>query len=299
MKNIIEYYYNIKIDNIKEKKENYILKVKKITLILKKIDNTNNINNIYTLSNNLLINKIIKTKENNLFINIENKLYTLILIQKISILNLPNISNLSNTNINIIPQLERNNWQLLWENRIDFIEEYISQNKNKYPLIRESLDYYIGLSENAISYLINTKKEIPKDPYLDRKLISHITLSNSLYDPFNIIFDHKARDISEYIKYSFITNNNNIYLELDEYFKHNKYSKYGIQVLYSRLLFPNYYYNMFDQIIENKIKEEKLNIIINKIEKYEKYLYNIHTYLSKYYDIPIPEWLKKKDINLH
>ena len=241
MENIIEYYYNIKIDKINKKDNNYILKVKNSTLVLKEIYNIDNINNIYNLSNQININTIIPNKENNLFINIDNKLYTLILIKKVSILTLSNISNLSNINIAPINTLERNNWQLLWENRIDFLEEYISQNINKYPIIRESSDYFIGLSENAISYLVNTKREITKDNYIDRKVLSHITLSNSLYDPFNIIFDHKSRDVAEYIKYSFFINNTNIYTELDEYFKHNYYSKYGIQLLYSRVLYPSFY----------------------------------------------------------
>lgn len=297
MENIIEYYYNIKIDNISKKNNNYIIKSKNNTLILKKIYNINNINIIYNLSNNLNINTIILSKENNPFINIDNKLYSLVLLKKISILTLPNISNLSNLNIKIIPELERNNWETLWSNRIDFLEEYISQNSNKYPLIRESSDYFIGLSENAISYLVNTKREIPKDNYLDRKVISHTSLSDSLYDPFNIILDHKSRDIAEYIKHSFFINNTNIYRELDEYFKHNNYSKYGIQVLYSRILYPSLYFNIIDKIITNEVKEDKLNTIINKVEEYQKYLYNIYLYLSKYYDIPIPLWLKKKDIN--
>ena len=300
MENIIEYYYNIKIDNIKQKENNYLLKVKKSILILKEIYDLEAINNIYDLSINPNINTIIPNKDNNLFTNINNKLYSLILLKRVYILTLSNISNLSNTNTNIIPKLERNNWEVLWSNRIDFLEEFISQNNNKYPLIRESSDYFIGLTENAISYLVNTKRDLQKDNYLDRKVISHISLSNSLYDPFNIIFDHKARDIAEYIKYSFLTNNTNIYIELDTYFKHNNYSKYGIQLLYSRILYPNYYFNIIDKIITNKLNEYYLDKIIDKVDEYEKYLYNIYLYLSKYYDIPIPLWLKKnKEFNPH
>ena len=294
MENIIEYYYNIKIKTIKQKNNNYILKSKNNTLVLKEIYNINNINIIYNLSNALNVNTIIPNKENNLFTNINNKLYSLILIKRISILTLPNISNLSNINVNIVPELERNNWETLWADRIDFLEEYISQNINKYPLIRESSDYFIGLSENAISYLVNTKRETKKNIYLDRKVISHISLSNSLYDPFNIIFDHKSRDIAEYIKYSFFINNTNIYIELDEYFKHNNYSQYGIQVLYSRVLYPNFYFNTIDKIINDELKEQYLNAIINKVEDYQNYLYSIYLYLSKYYDIPLPLWIKKK-----
>ena len=123
---------------------------------------------------------------------------------------------------------------------------------------------------------------------------------DSLYDPFNIIFDHKARDISEYIKFSFFINNINVYDELDEYFHHNNYSKYGIQVLYSRILYPNFYFNIIDKIITNNTDENKINQIIDKIDDYQKFLYNIYIYLSKYYDIPLPLWIKKnKDINPH
>ena len=171
MNNIIEYYYNIKIDNIKQKENNYILKSKNNIFVLKEIYSINNINSIYTISNNQIINTIIPNKEHNLFTNINNKLYSLLLIKRVSILSIANISNLSNTNINIITELERNNWELLWSERIDFLEEFISQNINKYPLIRESSDYFIGLSENAISYIVNTKREVPKDNYLDKKVI--------------------------------------------------------------------------------------------------------------------------------
>ena len=78
----------------------------------------------------------------------------------------------------------------------------IGQNEKKYPLIRESFDYFVGMGENAISYLVNTKKEV-KPNFYDKKVLSHNNLYNSLFDPLNIILDHKARDLAEYIKLSF------------------------------------------------------------------------------------------------
>lgn len=294
MENIIEYYYNLKVENLLEKEEDYFFKSNSNSFILKKIENPSNIDKIYFLSQEININKIIPNNNQELITTINNKLYTLLLIKRISNYNLSLISKLSNTNIFPIKELERNNWELLWEERVDFLEEFLTNNTKKYPLLAKCSPYYIGLSENAIAYLINTKKEVPKDNYLDQKAISHISFNNSLYDPFNIIFDHKSRDLSEYIKLSFFRNNKNIYQELDNYFKYNKYSKYGIMVLYSRLLYPSFFFHTFDSIINNKEKESYLNNYINKIEDYEIYLYNIYLYLSKYYDIPIPNWLKKK-----
>lgn len=300
MDNIIEYYYNLKINNLKKEANNYTFTSNHYNFILKEIESPNNINIVNNLANITDINKIIPNNEGNLLSNIEKKIYALILIRKDSHITLANISNLSNTPIHPIKELERNNWELLWEQRVDFLEEYLNQNSSKYPILRESANYFIGMSENAIAYLINTKIELPKDNNLDRKTLSHITFHDSLYDPFNIIFDHKARDLSEYIKLSFFQNNTNIFKELDNYFKKNNFSRYGIQVLYSRLLYPSFFFHAADKIIEEKIPETYLIKLLTKATDYATFLYNIHIYLSKYYPLPIPLWLKKnEDINPH
>ena len=177
---------------------------------------------------------------------------------------------------------------------IDYYESQIGQNEKKYPLIRESFDYFIGLGENAISYLVNTKKEIQKE-INDNKVLSHNNLYNSLYDPLNIIIDHKSRDIAEYIKISFFNNNKNIFKELDEYFFYNRYSLYGIRVLYARIIYPSFYFKLYDEIFREKKEEKELNEIINRINEYEIYLKDIYLYLNKYYNIPNIEWLKKQE----
>ena len=179
---------------------------------------------------------------------------------------------------------------------IDYYETQIGENSKKYPLIRESFDYFIGLAENAISYLTYTKKETPKTIY-DNKVLSHNNLYHSLDDPLNIIIDHKARDLAEYIKLSFFDNNKNIFQELDNYFYYHKYSDYGIRVLFARILYPSFYFKTYNDIIQGITKEKELNNIINNIDKYEIYIYNIYIYLKKYSNLPPIEWLKKRDIN--
>ena len=158
--------------------------------------------------------------------------------------------------------------------------------------IYKSFDYFIGLAENAISYLTYTKKETPKTIY-DNKVLSHNNLYHSLEDPLNIIIDHKSRDLAEYIKISFFNNNKNIFQELDNYFYYQKYSDYGIRVLFSRILYPSFYFKIYNDIIQGIIKEKELNKIINNIDKYEIYIYKIYIYLKKYSNLPPVEWLKK------
>ena len=276
MKNIIEYYYNIKIDKLHNKNKIYSFYINNKQYILKEYINNQNITNeLYTLNNYLkrIINVdiIIPNKYNNIITYINNTPYILIEKQKETPLNIKEISNISNIKIPEIKTLERNNWEKLWSDKIDYYEMQLNENKKKYPLIRESFDYFIGLAENAISYLVNTKRET-KPLIHDIKVISHNNLFDSLYDPLNIILDHKARDISEYIKLSFFNKNINIYKELDIYFMNNIYSEYGIRILFSRLLYPSHYFNIYDNIILGNYNEKKLIDIISGIKEYEIYL---------------------------
>lgn len=303
MKNIIEFYYNIKINKLHSKNDYYFFNINNNSFIFKPYyKDTRTAESIYYLNNilrgQIKLDNIIPNKYNNAITTIENTPYILIQTSNNKIITLPIISYISNTKINNnnIKELERNNWEILWSNKIDYYEIQINENKKKYPLIRESFDYFIGMSENAISYLVNTKLETKPTIY-DNKVPSHNNLSSSLYDPSNIILDHKARDVAEYIKYSFWNNNNNIFIELDEYFRHNYYSIYGIRVLYSRILYPSFYFDIYDQIINGKKEEKELNNIISRINNYEHFLYNIYLYLNKYYNIPEINYIKKQGIN--
>lgn len=300
MKNIIEFYYNIRIDEIHNKDDYYFFVLNKNHYIFKPyFDDIDKILDIYKL-NRLLsertnIDNIILNRYGNPITKVNNSFYVLILSNNRNNFTLADISNMANvSDINNQPldKLERNNWEILWANKIDYFEMQVHENAKKYPLIRESFDYFIGLSENAISYLVNTKREVSPTIY-DMKVISHNSLDNSLYDPSNIILDHKARDVAEYIKMSFFNNNLNIFKELEEYFHYNYYSIYGIRVLFARILYPSFYFDLYDGIISGKNDEKQLNMIIDKINDYEIYLYNVYLFLKRFYDIPMVDWLKK------
>ena len=289
MKNIIEYYYNLRIDELHNNNDIYYFDLNNNHFTFRPyIDNIDKSYDIYKLntliSNRLNIDSIIPNKYNNPLTKVNDNYYILILNKTLS-------------NINITT-LERNKWELLWENKIDYYEMQVGENEKKYPLIRESFDYFIGMAENAISYLVNTKLEL-KPTITDQKVISHNNIGLSLTDPSNLILDHKARDVAEYIKFSFWSNNKNIFKELDEYFYYNYYSPYGIRILFSRILYPSFYFNLYDEIISGKKEEKELNKIISRITEYEIYLYNTYLYLRKYYDIPSIEWLKKRGLNPH
>ena len=66
-------------------------------------------------------------------------------------------------------------------------------------------------------------------------------------------------------------------------------------MLFSRLLFPTYYFDVYDDIINNNLKEEKIISIINKNELYEQFLVIVYNYIVKEKNIFIEpiEWLIK------
>ena len=304
MKNMIEFYYNIKIDTIHNKDDYYTFSINNKNFIFKPYYRDEvSANSCYRLNNILSIriplNNIKPNKYNSPLTSIENTSYVLIENKIHSTISLPAISNISNTqipNTDFVKNLERTGWEILWGNKIDYYEKQVAENNKKYPLIRESFDYFIGMGENAITYLVNTKLETKPTVY-DNKVPSHNSIYHSLYDPSNIILDHKARDLAEYIKYSFWNNNQNIFQELNEYFSHNYFSIYGIRVLFSRILYPSFYFDLYDQIIIGKREEKELNKIISRINEYEYYLYNVYIYLSRFYNLPEINWIKKQGTN--
>ena len=257
------------------------------------------------IKNNILVNEIINNK-NNTIITIVNKIpYILVKIQinQNKDITLSEINYLSNILIRYPDNLMRSNWANLWITKIDYLEYQLEQNNLKYPLLRDSFNYFVGLAENAISYLNNTVSTL-KPEKTDIGVISHNTIliddsAYSLYDPLNIIIDHKSRDIAEYIKTSFFKDNYKIFDELDEYFKHNYYSFYGINLLISRILYPSFYFELYDNIINKEKNESELLKITSRINEYENYLEEIFNYFHKYYNIKDINWLKKNKLNLH
>lgn len=165
------------------------------------------------------------------------------------------------------------------------IEKLYNHIIGKYNYVDESIDYFIGMMENAILYLDNNKEEVKKTG------ISHTRITkDNFYNPQNIIEDCIERDIGEYLKYLFFTNQ-----EINvESFLYNYNLTYQECInIYSRLLLPNYYFDLIDDVNSIENNKEKIKETISKINDYELYLYNIYIILNKIHNIPEIKWLKK------
>ena len=65
-------------------------------------------------------------------------------------------------------------------------------------------------------------------------------------------------------------------------------------MLYARLLYPSYYFDIYERVIEDKIDEEKLLPIIERVNEYELFLKDCYLALSKYYNIEQIKWIINK-----
>lgn len=306
MKNNIMYYYNLSIDNIYQSNDYFYFDIKNERYEL--VIYTRDIKEqqaIYELNkkmvmHNILVHEIILNKDNYVVTIINNIPYILykVYINKDKKISLAELTYLSNYNFEYDDILKRDNWDTLWGKKIDYLEYQVNQTGKKYPILVDSFSYFVGLAENAISYVKNTTLETQKEQ-TDTGVISHRKIKqckklNCIYDPLNIIIDHKSRDLAEYIKLSFFKDNKNIFNELNIYFANHYFSFYGIRILFARILYPSFYFNMYEEIILNLKKESEILNITSRINDYEEYLRNIFFYLRKFYNIPEIEWLTRK-----
>lgn len=306
MKNNIMYYYNLPIENIYKNNNYYYFDIKneRYEFVIYTRD-TKEQEAIYKLNkkivnSNLLVHEIIPNKDGYIVTIINNIPYILykIYINKEKQITLLELTHLSNYIFEYDEILKRDNWHELWSKKIDYLEYQINQTGKKYPILVDSFSYFVGLAENAISYAKNTtlesQKEITDIGVISHRKITDYKKAELIYNPLNIVIDHKSRDLAEYIKLSFFINNKNIYQELNNYFSRTPFSEYGIRLLFSRILYPSFYFDTYEEIIINAKKESDILNITNQINEYEIYLKNIFYYLKNFYNIPEIEWLTKK-----
>lgn len=292
MKNTINYYYNLNINTIHQKEKNYYFKVDNKNYLLLKCSNIEELDDIYRLNMYLSqifpVHRIVLNANNEAITKINDSNYLLLeLFSNNNKINLNNIIELSNIRIPFsVDKLKRNDWYNLWIKKIDYFEYQLSQIGKKYPLIRESFNYYIGLAENAIILVNNIDfNNIPLG-------LSHRRITNmsfNLYNPLNIVIDARIRDVCEYFKFCFF-NNIDISMELELFLSYNSFNIDEAKLFLARMFFPTYYFDLYEKIIDNEIDESEIKKVIIKADNYEKILKQVY-YHFKNNQINI-EWLE-------
>ncbi len=291
MKNVINYYYNIVIDDIHHHDQQYYFQFNNYWyLLLPYYKSINELEYNYQIliSNNLYCYDIIRNKNNEIITIINDIPYVLLK---------ENIKNRKITSSDIIKSsikvdsINKNNWKQKWCEKIDYYEYQMEQFEKKYPVLYESFAYYSGVTEVAIS-LLNFLNNDEIVQYTSHYRINNTSTLRDLYNPLEIIVDSRVRDIAEYFKHTYFYRYNPID-EVQEYIQNNYLSYNEIILFISRLIYPSYYFDIYDEIIKERETEDKIDLIINKLEDYEIFLSEVYNELCKNYSIPEINWLKK------
>lgn len=281
MENILNYYYQLNIIDIKKKDYYYLLTSDEYEqYIFNEIIDSNELkeNLDYLNNTNVLYDLLILTKEGNITINYNDKEYALFKVRNNENLNILSFSNLITTG--------KLKWGTLWSNRVDYyleqIAEVVEQKEIKY-----AMDYYMSLAEIAISYF-NTLSEIYNENTLTFTLSHHIVTSPidkyMFYNPSNMCFDLSVRDIAEYIKESFfndILTNYEILSLIDKINLNESLANY----LLVRLIYPSYIFKLYDIFVETKELNKKFYEYMKKSREYETLLSTIYNKLKLKYSI--------------
>jgi len=297
MKNTLMINYNLQIENLKNLNEfDYTFYIDYIKFQFINIKRPNkDIEEIYQLlsSTHLPYDIIIKNIYGSIFTEYDNKTYILIKIihpenMEIDIKDIIDNFKALNKNYNTI---DRSEWNKLWPQKIDYLEYQISELGKNYPIIRGSFSYYIGLAENAVQYLNSIKIDNGMKVLAHRRLKFPI-ITRDFYNPLELVIDYRVRDLAEYIKTKFF--DESVIEEIEYLTNKNLLTPTEYNLLFARLLYPSYYFDEIQEILENGKDEITLLKYIEKVDSYEKFILKVYEIFSQKTHLLNIDWLIKK-----
>lgn len=283
MLDYINYFYNLYPPLLNKENDNYVFFVgnEKYYLTpyrreLSEIKDLVELNK-RMISSNSLVHEIIINKFNEPISVISNENYVLlrVYVNDIKKIDINDIIYMLNENVDLsgLKSLLRTNWVSLWSSKVDYIEYQMGHLIKKYPFLNNTIDYYLGLCENAITYIKNLKMfsdyKIPIG-ISHKRIIKDATLFD-LYNPLNLIIDYRVRNIAEYLKDAFFKDEDVNYI-LNIVFKNFWFDKLNLSLLVARLLYPSYYFDLFEEIIDKELDENIIFPLTKKSSKYEEFI---------------------------
>lgn len=278
MKNAIRYYYQLEVTNLDFNDHRYYFDSFILVELQKPFDLS-----IYQflLDNQYPVYQIIPNKDQSYVTRIDEKDYVLLsAMERRSV----HFETLENFQI-FVYQEEILPWHELWMNKVDYYEKHIQTVTSQ--KLKESFFYYIGMSENAISFYQLIKKKQPL-------YLSHYRMENDFdyWNPTNFAIDYRARDIAEYCKRLFFEGNLNI-SDLYLYFSRTQFGEQDYLLFYARMLYPSYYFDCYDRIVHGE-SEDCLDVYLNKVELYENFLRELYYSFSRIVFLPKIDWIIDK-----
>lgn len=302
MNNVLNYYYQLYPSNIHQNNKTFYFHIEKQSYIfLPTTLDYKKLQEIYKISNSLIqyqipVHQIIPNNNAELVTLVNGIPY--ILLKQFQTLQDPitllDLLKFQEQTAFLINQHNKINWKTLWENKIDYFEYQINQFGKRFPIIRKSSSYYIGLAEMAISILNFVDLSSAQYPLvLSHQRITEKTTYKDLFNSLDFVVDSKTRDVAEYLKNKFLHNfyiMDDLELFLSQYLNGNEYL-----LFFARMLFPSYYFDCFEKIINEPKKEKDILLIIEKNKDFEELLVEIYYIIQQYTSLPEINWFKFYD----
>ena len=92
------------------------------------------------------------------------------------------------------------------------------------------------------------------------------------------------------MKYIFIEDNYS-YEFIEEILNNLDYSSYQYTLLMSRLLFPSFYFDIYEDIVNGYSKEKEIIKILKRADEYIEYIKYIYNFINKKKPIVKIDWL--------
>ena len=305
MKETIKYYYNIYIDSLEENAGKYFFKYQNqdffFVFFNRNIDELDDILKctMDMKEKGIDVHNIIVNINGEILTKVNNYNYILMSVSKFNeeydIFDIVNMINKLTLNYQT-SKLYRNNWGKLWSDKMDYFEYQIRELGLNKKIIQDSFSYYLGLAENAISYVNNTTlkyNSFNAKVTLSHRRIFYPNYKINFLNPLSFIFDLEVRDIAEYLKAMFFSpqNDEDVLEELKCFLQIKKLTPYEYNMLFARLLYPSYYFDLYESVMNNDESEEKLVPVIAKNKEFELFLKEAYLEISKYAPLDKINWL--------
>lgn len=302
MKNALHYYYGLTIKTIHQTNKQYSFQVDNANYVLLPVERkVEELDALYRIvqrlrEQGLPCHEIILNTNGQIITYINQISYILlkVYVKQDELVILSDIILFQNRTKNSSNEmiLRRDNWYDLWTNKIDYFEYQVSQLSKKHPKIRESFSYFVGLAETGISlYRLLEEKENHGLSVAHKRIHFGDTLFD-LYNPLNFILDIPSRDASEFFKSSFLEQPD-IINEIIYYLTYSQLTDYECQMFFVRLLFPTFYFDIYEGVILGLKTEKELLNIVTHTESYERMICLTYQYLKGTIYLPEIEWLNQ------
>lgn len=287
MKSTINYYYNLFPDNIVRQEKFFYFWIGEEKYYFVPFNNNHEqVLKIYRslIEQKLKVNHIILNKDSNLVTLYKNEEYVLFRVNCLEN-EVVDLTNFFDIKVNEIPV----DWGKVWSDKIDYFSYQVSQRALHKDNILNSFSYYVGMGENAIQYYNLLKKENARVS-IQHKRVYASNYEINYYNSLNMLYDYNVRDLAEYIKFAFFQDKLNVDKVIN-YINKLQIDSVMMNLLFDRLLFPTYYFDHYEKLVNDEEEETELIHIIRNANNYEKFLKDFYNYYALSHNLIKIDWL--------